>query len=180
MKKILVILFLLSGLLYANLVNDGIQAYKSGNYKKAAKLFKKAANQGNAEAQYKLGDMYNEGKGVKKDYQKAVYWYKKAAKLFKKAANQGNADAQCKLGDMYYYGKGVKKDYQKAVYWYKKAANQGNAGAQFTLGVMYGQGKVVRQDMSLAKEYFGKMCDGNSKFKSYGCTLYRKLNNQGY
>jgi TPR repeat protein len=176
MKKILVILFLLSGLLYADLVNDGMKVYNDGNYKKADKLFKKAANQGNADAQYKLGDMYYDCKGVETDYpdyQKAFYWYKKAA-------NQGNAKAQYKLGNMYYGGKGVEKDYQKAIYWYKKAANQGNADAQIVLGAIYTQGEVVRQDISLAMEYFGKVCDGNSKLKKEGCTLYRKLNDGEY
>lgn len=40
----------------------------------------KLAKQGNADAQYKLGVMYSEGKGIPKDDSKAVYWYRKAAK----------------------------------------------------------------------------------------------------
>jgi TPR repeat protein len=67
MKKLLVILFLLSRLLYANLVNDGIQAYNNGNYKKAFKLLKKSAEQGNATAQLNLGIMYAKGQGVRQN-----------------------------------------------------------------------------------------------------------------
>ena len=45
--------------------------------------YEKAAKQGHAEAQFKLGDMYS----VEKNYKKAVEWYEKAAK-------QGHAEAQ--------------------------------------------------------------------------------------
>ena len=49
--------------------------------------------------------MYYDGKGVKKDYQKAIEDYKKAANL-------GDADAYAYLGAMYYKGEGVKQDYR--------------------------------------------------------------------
>jgi TPR repeat protein len=44
--------------------------------------YKKAANQGYAEAQFNLGIAYTIGKGVLKDYKQAVYWYQKAADHF--------------------------------------------------------------------------------------------------
>lgn len=46
---------------------------------KAAYWFKKAAEQGDAGAQYSLGACYYLGYGVPKSREKAVYWYKKAA-----------------------------------------------------------------------------------------------------
>ena len=52
------------------------------------------AKQGNAKAQYNLGGMYYNGKGVRKDYAQAVQWYRKAAE-------QGHAKAQLNLGLMY-------------------------------------------------------------------------------
>jgi TPR repeat protein len=64
-----------------------------------------------AEAQYNLGNMHVNGKGVLKDAKQAVYWYKKAAE-------QGYAGAQYNLGFMYVNGKGVLKDDKQAVYWY--------------------------------------------------------------
>ena len=70
--------------------------------------------------------MYDNGRGVKQDYIKAVEWYQRAAE-------QGVADAQYNLGVMYYNGQGVKQDYIKAVEWYQKAAEQGHAEAQFNL-----------------------------------------------
>ena len=77
------------------------------------------AEQGNAEAQNKLGDCYCYGQGVKKNYQEAIKWYQKSAEY-------GNANAQLRLGCFYYYGIGVEKDYKKAVEWYKKLVEQGN------------------------------------------------------
>lgn len=78
------------------------------------KKIKQKAEQGNAKAQFSLGKMYVEGKGVSKDFKKAAYWCKKAAK-------QGYAKAQFYLGGMYFEGEGVLKDKAKAKYWIQKA-----------------------------------------------------------
>ena len=61
---------------------------------KAAEWYLKAAEQGLASAQCKLGVMYEDGTGVEQSDEKAVEWVLKAAE-------QGNADAQCNLGWMY-------------------------------------------------------------------------------
>ena len=45
----------------------GIEAYKQGKSSEAAKWVRKAADQGNAKAQYAMGLMYNDGVGVTKD-----------------------------------------------------------------------------------------------------------------
>ncbi|WP_052046260.1 tetratricopeptide repeat protein [Candidatus Paracaedibacter symbiosus] len=45
----------------------------------AVKWYRKAADQGHAEAQFSLGYCYNNGEGVTKDYTEAVKWYCKAA-----------------------------------------------------------------------------------------------------
>ena len=73
--------------------------------------------------------MYDNGRGVKQDYIKAVEWYQRAAE-------QGYAAAQYHLGVMYDNGQGVKQDYIKAVEWYQKAAEQGHAEAQFNLDLL--------------------------------------------
>ena len=83
-----------------------------------------AAEQGNAEAQFNLGVMYNQGDGVPEDHAEAVRWYQMAAE-------QGYAVAQCILGFMYDQGDGVPEDDAEAVRWYQMAAEQGYAGAQY-------------------------------------------------
>ncbi len=95
------------------------------DYAQAMIWFRKAADQGEADAQFNLGVMYENGQGVAQDYAQAVAWYRKAA-------DQGEASAQFNLGEMYRNGRGVPQDDAQAVAWYRKAADQGNAGAQST------------------------------------------------
>jgi TPR repeat protein len=84
---------------------------------KAQDALRKAAEQGEAEAQIALGDAYYNGEGAKKDYKQAVSWYRKAAE-------QGNPVAQKKLGLMYSSGEGLEQDFEKAIAWYESAAEQ--------------------------------------------------------
>ena len=90
-----------------------------------------AAEQGDPDAQYELGRMYNKGEGVPPDGQEAVRW-------LQLAAEQGNADAQLILGLADAGG--------EAARWYRLAAEQGNANAQAVLGAMYVTGEGVPQD----------------------------------
>ena len=89
------------------------------NDKTAVKWYTLAAEQGYARAQFNLGLMYDEGKGVLQDYKTAVKWYTLAAE-------QGFARAQSNLGLMYGLGQGVKKDYVYAHMWGNIAASNGN------------------------------------------------------
>jgi len=100
---------------------------------------RKAAEQGDAIAQFNLGLCYALGLGVPKDDVKAVKWYRKAA-------DQGEAVAQWNLGLGYALGLGVPKDEVEAVKWYRKAADQGHAIAQFALGGCYADGQGVPKD----------------------------------
>ena len=114
-----------------------------------------AADQGNAEAQYNLGVLYNLGQGVPQNHAEAARWYRMAA-------DQGNARAQNNLGAdvrsaaraclrttprrragiaeppsramrtrkpasarLYDRGKGVSQNYAEAVRWFRRAADQG-------------------------------------------------------
>ena len=79
-------------------VDDDKQVAKDG--KEAVVWFRRAADQGHAQAQFNLGLMYDEGEGVAKDGQEAVVWYRRAA-------DQGLAQAQYNLELMYYQDEGV-------------------------------------------------------------------------
>ena len=83
----------------------------------------KSAQDGNAEAQSHLGNMYFVGHGVPQNYSEAVKWYRLAAE-------QGNADGQYNLGLAYERGQGVPRNYVEAVKWYRLAAEQGQPYAQ--------------------------------------------------
>ena len=81
----------------------------------AAKWFRRAADQGDALAQFYLGVMYNEGRGVPQDYAEAAKWYRLAA-------DQGDAQAQYNLGLSYARGEGVTPDPIAAHMWLNLAA----------------------------------------------------------
>ena len=117
----------------------GLEAYNRGDYATALKEWRPLAEQGDGVAQFNLGTMYNEGRGVAQDYIEAVKWYRLAAE-------QGDASAQYNLGALYYQGQGVPTDYTEAVKWFRLAAEQDHANAQLNLGAMYGNGKGVRRD----------------------------------
>ena len=88
------------------------------------------AQQGDAKAQYNLGEMYATGKGVAQNHKQAAAW-------FSKAAEQGDAAAQLRLGVHYEFGIGMPQDFKQAFTWISKAAEQGDAEAQLHLGVNY-------------------------------------------
>ena len=121
---------------------------------------RQAAEQGDAEAQNKLGVMYLRGEGVPENNQEAVKWCRKAAE-------QGHAKAQFNLGFMYSTGKGVLEDDREAVKWFRKAAEQGYAPAQNNLGFMYSTGEGVPQDDKEAAKWYRKAAEqGHAKAQS--------------
>ena len=109
--------------------DDGFAPYKKGDYKTAMKLWKPMAEQGNASAQYYLGVMYANGKGVPEDD-------KQAAKWFRLAAEQGYADAQSNLGGMYALGRGVPENNVLAYMWWNLAAANGIEDASTNKGII--------------------------------------------
>ena len=70
---------------------EAIAANARGDYASAMRLLRPLAEQGHADAQSSLGDMYALGWGIPQDYPEAVKWYGKAA-------DQGNASAHTTLG----------------------------------------------------------------------------------
>ena len=161
-----------------------------------------AAEQGIAEEQFKLGEMYYRGEGgIYADRSKAEHWLHKAAeqghpqaqalldgmrsskvlpdtetvRQVRKAAEQGTASEQCSLGHMYYYGYGVSQDFVQAARWYSKAAAQGNTFAQNQLGYMHFNGKGVTQDNDVALFWFHKAAEqGDALGQTYLGTIYHE------
>ena len=124
-------------------LEDARAAYDKQDYTTALRLLRPLAAQGEADAQFHLGVMYQVGQGVPQDYAQAVKWYRLAA-------DQDNARAQFMLGGMYDVGQGVPQDYAQALKWYRLAADQGYALAQLNLGFMYELGQGVPKDDVLA------------------------------
>jgi len=77
---------------YCNAQNfdDGLQAYKARNYRRALEIWLPLAENGDADAQYKIGLIYDLGKGLEEDDIEAAKWYRLAA-------DQGHDWARAKL-----------------------------------------------------------------------------------
>ncbi len=102
-----------------------------------------AAEQGDAEAQSRLGAMYYAGVEVPADFDEALSW-------FRLATDQGFAEAQFTIGSMYFSSEGVPVD--EALKWYRQAAAQGHPKAQLGLGTLYFAGLGVPEDPAEAGE----------------------------
>jgi len=120
-------------------LEDANDAYREKAYAKAAELLRPLAEKGDAAAQYSLGTLYAEGKGVERNDATAFLW-------FQRAANQGDAAAQYNVGASYAEGAGIAKSYVDAARWFRRAADQGMAFAQLNLGLLYAAGNGVPQD----------------------------------
>ena len=109
----------------------------------ALKLFEQASAEGNAKADYYLGQMYEKAQGTEQDFDKAFECYSKAA-------DAGDSDAVFSIGLQHYYGHHVPQSYREALRWFMKAAEMGNAKGWFNAGVMYEQGLGTDSDIRKA------------------------------
>jgi TPR repeat protein len=101
------------------------------------------AEKGNAQAQYDIATLFNEGEAVKEDPQESFQW-------FKKAADNGHVESQYRIGS--YYSTGIKEvckqDYQQALNYFKKAADNGHVESQYITAAYYSAG----DQMGLTKD----------------------------
>lgn len=116
-----------------------LEALEKGDYAAALKEFLPLARGGSSAAQFNLGFIYHEGKGVPQNSTEALKWYRLAS-------DQGYPAAQFTLGAMYDKGDGVPQDYKEAAKWYRLAAGQGIPNAQLKMGFMYDNGTGVPQN----------------------------------
>jgi hypothetical protein len=115
---------------------------------------KKAAENGDAAAQYDLGLMYNDGRGTRTDRAEALVW-------IRRAADQDIGSAQRRMGDAYFDGAGVEQSYVTALQWFTRAANLNDAASQFRLGVMYDEGLGTTADARIAEDWLRKSARAN-------------------
>jgi len=104
-----------------------------------ATLFEKTremAEQGDMDAQLKLGTMYLYGDSIPENEARAFKWYQKAAE-------QGHVVAMVNLATLYGVGRIMPENETEAIKWYRKAAEQGYANAQYALGNRYQNGEGI-------------------------------------
>lgn len=125
-------------------LGDGIAAFEGKHFAIAQQILSALAEQGNAEAQFRMAVMQQNGLGM-------VVNPTKAFQNMLNAAKQEHALAMHSLGFMYYQGECTGLDYSLAKYWFEKAAAQNMAGSMMTLAMMYSEGQGVEKDEKQAQ-----------------------------
>jgi TPR repeat protein len=140
--------FLMAGTALAGPLEDGLTAFRAGDYAGALKAWQPLADSGDAIAARNLGIMYDQGFGVTKSAADAMKWYQAAAE-------KGDAGAAFNLGLMLEAGDGAPANMVDAVKWFRVAGDAGDPIAQFKLGVIYskGAGGIAKDDVEAAKWY---------------------------
>ena len=123
-----------------------------------------ANNQGSIEAEYLLGQLYENGDGVAQDFEQSRYF-------FGKAADQGYAPAQYKLGKLLINSEfddpqmdttsdqELQKKITRGVTLLRKSANSGYAPSQYEMGLLALNGNMTEKNPREAFSYLKKAAD---------------------
>ena len=179
---------------------DGYEAFQRGDYDEARAIWSELAYDGDVDAQFNLGTLYENGFGVEEDAEQAARWYRAAAarrvdlarlalarlqrtgalepepdedqiKLLETAARRGLAEAQYELGVAYDRGLGVTQNHATAAGWYQRAAEQGLTDAQYNLATLFDEGLGTPRDFEQARDWYMRAADAGEA---------KAMNNLGY
>ena len=121
-------------------------AFDLHDYTTARRIWEQLAQQGDADAAYHIGLLYDLGQGVQADAAQAFAWYMRAAR-------RGLAVAEFNVGVMMDAGNGISRNVQGAALWYARAAAHGHPRAQVNLAELYAAGDGVPQNLDLAQAW---------------------------
>lgn len=125
--------------------------------KNAIELIRHSAELGYSDAEVSLGELYENGHGVEKDF---VY----AAQLYERAARKQNGRGAGNIGSLYLRGCGVPQDYKKAIEYLRIAADAGYVRSFVDLGYCYETGRGVECDMKRAFELYMSAAKANNPY----------------
>lgn len=135
---------------------DAVREIEAKNFAQAAEWLLPLANQGDTDAQYRLGLLAYHGQGMQEDEVMAVYWWKKAAQ-------HGHAESMYQLANAYLFGaqagKFVADPDREAALWYFQSASAGHLDAQYHLGLLFLAGKGVVESRKEAARWFRMAAD---------------------
>lgn len=114
---------------------------------KAARWFRRAAENGHAASQYRLATLYELGQGAPKDTAESMIWYERAAE-------KGHVKAMHNLAVLSITGNGKSVNYLTAAKWFAKAAEHGLRDSQYNLGILHERGLGVEKDTVKAHQWF--------------------------
>ena len=119
---------------------------------RATFLLRKAAKQGNGEAEYLLGMAYYEGLGVSQNWDEARNW-------LAKSVEHGYPNAMYQLGFMYHYGIGTEPNIMKALELYTNSQDLGYGKAMKMLGKVYHTGELGVSDENRSLHFYEESFD---------------------
>ena len=114
---------------------------------KAARWFRRAAENGHAASQYRLATLYELGQGAPKNAAESMIWYERAAE-------KGHVKAMHNLAVLSITGNGQSANYLAAAKWFTKAAEHGLRDSQYNLGILHERGLGVEKDPVKAYQWF--------------------------
>jgi TPR repeat protein len=123
----------------------GYAEFKMGHYDNARKIWQALGQRGNAEANFNLGILYEDGLGVSQNLAQALLYYETAA-------INGSFKAQYRLGLLYFVGKTVPQDNIKAKRWLTQAAAGGDRDSIEMLEILSGASSSQRDKEFLRAE----------------------------
>ena len=166
-------------------------------FRTALEWLTEAAEAGLVHAQYELGKIYRDGRGVEKDALLAAAWLTRAAEQgsdaasyalgallltggeglakdilsalnwLRRSAEDGNQYAQYRLGRLLLRGEDAPREIEEAVRWLTASAEQGNRYAQYALGKLYLMGKEVPRDPEAAVRWFTLSAAQGNEYAQY-------------
>lgn len=119
---------------------EGKAAFDKRDFDTAWKELEPLAKQGNPDAMFLIGTMYQMGAGTPVSYKDAAVWYRKSA-------DAGKLDAIFTMGFVYEGGVGLPRSLEEAFKWYKKSADRGFYTGILKVANMYGKGQGVPRDL---------------------------------
>jgi len=129
----------------AQSVKAGIDAWQKADYSAAVSIWRPLAEQGDADAQFNLGQAYRLGRGVPVNLAAAQIW-------FERAAGKGHVDAQTTLGLLLCQN----GNHTGGLRWLKAAADKGEPRAMLVYGTALYNGDGVPQDPTLGYAYVAR------------------------
>lgn len=141
-------------------------AFDRANYATALKTWQPRASEGDAEAQFYVGEIYEKGLGILPDYDLAAIWYRKAAE-------QGYSSAMVNLGYLYEKGLGVPQNSIAALNWYRKAAGLENTDVAFAASV-----EETNAQMTSLRKKASKYQQQSKQYQQESSQLRKKLDDR--
>ena len=172
-------------------------AAEQERFRTALEWLTEAAEAGLVHAQYELGKIYRDGRGVEKDALLAAAWLTRAAEQgsdaasyalgallltggeglakdilsalnwLRRSAEDGNQYAQYRLGRLLLRGEDAPREFEEAVRWLTASSEQGNRYAQYALGKLYLMGKEVPRDPEAAVRWFTLSAAQGNEYAQY-------------